>query len=305
MTGLGSEAATAFRCATAARERDDPLVGTAPQARLWLLLEHPGPWPADAVAGSGIEPGVLRSLQRTAIHAAARILLVRRPGRVDRSASRRWLLTGPGLGTVTGRWHSDDDLRAAEAALLTEPPATDSRPVVLVCAHGVHDTCCAVRGRPVAAALAEHFPGQVWESSHIGGCRFAPNVVVLPDGYYYGDLDPDSAVTAVRQHLAGAVDASRLRGVASAPPAVQAAVVAAYARLSPLAPMAVTVGALYAVGPHDGHGTETIVDLMVAGRGRVRVEITAVRRPVAQLTCRAPRESSATAYEVTRFTPVG
>ena len=24
--------------------------------------------------------------------------------------------------------------------------------VVLVCAHGVHDTCCAVRGRPVAAA---------------------------------------------------------------------------------------------------------------------------------------------------------
>ena len=38
--------------------------------------------------------------------------------------------------------------------------------------------------------------------------------------------------------------------------------------------------------------------LRVAGVGRVRVEVVAVRRPVAQLTCRASRETPATAYEI-------
>jgi (2Fe-2S) ferredoxin len=285
----------------AARDRDDPLAGTAPQARRWLLLEHPGPWPIDAVAGSGIEPAVLRSLQQTAAHLAARILLVRRSGRPDRNASRHWRLTGPGLGTVSGPWHEDDDLRAAVAALTAEPAPNVADPIILVCAHGVHDACCAIRGRPVAAALEQHFPGQVWECSHVGGCRFAPNVVLLPDGFYYGNLDPDSAVAAVRSHLDGIVDPRPLRGVANVPPPMQAAVVEAYARLGPLAPGAVVVGGVYQVGPHDGHGSETIVDLTVADRQRLRVEVVATRRPTAQLTCRAPRETPATAYEVVSF----
>ena len=51
-----SEGTRAFRCAAAARMRADPLAGSAPQTRGWLLLEHPGPWPVDAVAGSGIDP---------------------------------------------------------------------------------------------------------------------------------------------------------------------------------------------------------------------------------------------------------
>lgn len=301
MTG----SAPAFRCATAARERADPPIGTAPQARRWLLLEHPGPWPVDAVAGSGIDPAVLRSLQQAAVQSATRILLVRRPGRGDRQGSRHWRLTGPGLGTVSGPWREDSDLRAAVAALTAEPAAAESEPVILVCAHGVHDPCCAIRGRPIAAALAERFPGQVWESSHVGGCRFAPNVVLLSDGFYYGDLDPVSAVRVVQQHQAGMVDADRLRGIVSAPPPVQAAVGAAYARLGPLAPSAVTIGAVYPVGPHHGHGAETIVDLNVAGRGRLRVEVAAVRRPPAQLTCRAARETAATAYEVVSFDLVG
>ena len=72
--------------------------------------------------------------------------------------------------------------------------AVDLGPILLVCTHGVHDTCCALRGRPVAAALAARWPGQVWECSHVGGDRFAPNVVVLPDGFYYGNLDPETAV---------------------------------------------------------------------------------------------------------------
>ena len=62
-----------------------------------------------------------------------------------------------------------------------------------VCTHGRHDACCAERGRPVAAALAAAHPEQTWEVSHIGGDRFAANVLVLPDGLYYGRVSAADA----------------------------------------------------------------------------------------------------------------
>ena len=221
------------------------MAGSAPQSRGWLLLEHPGPWPVDAVAGSGIEPGILQALQRAAAVAGARILLVRRPGRFQRDAPRRWVLSRPGRDTVAGPWREDGDLRAAVSALAAPPTAATAvapaEATILICAHGMHDACCAIRGRPVAAALAEQYPDQVWECSHVGGDRFAPNVVLLPDGFYYGNLDPDTAVATVRQHLTGSVDPRWLRGMANFAPPVQAAVAAAYDRLGPLRPGVVTV----------------------------------------------------------------
>jgi hypothetical protein len=295
--------APTFRCADASRLRADPLAGSAPQTDRWLLLEHPGPWPIDAVAGSGIDPAVLAALQEAAGRASGRILLVRRPGRINRLDARRWIVAGPDLGWVAGPWREDRDLAAAAEALVADPAQAGgiSEPIMLVCTHGVHDTCCAIRGRPVASALAAEWPGQVWECSHVGGDRFAPNVVVLPDGFYYGNLDAESAVNTVRQHLAGAVEAGPLRGMARFLPPVQAAVVAAYERLGPLAPDAITVESVAQVGHHAGHGSETTVDLRVAGVGGVRVEVLALRRPPALLTCRALRETPATEYRIEFF----
>lgn len=295
----------AFRCADAARLRADPLAGSAPPARRWLLLEHPGPWRVDAVAGSGIDPGVLSTLIKKA-GAATRILLIRRPGRIDRRAARRWILTGLDSPTVTGGWQDDEDLLAAADALITAspPPLEPPEPLILVCAHGVHDVCCALRGRPVALELASRWPEQVWECSHIGGDRFAPNVVVLPDGFYYGNLDPDRAVATVEAHLAGTVRTDRLRGMARFLPPVQAAVIAAHERYGPLGPSDVTVKATEHIGPHHGHGSETFVDLVVEPQQRmVSVRVLSVRRPDAQLTCRAARETPATEYQIIEFTP--
>jgi hypothetical protein len=292
-----------FRCADAARERSDPLVGSAPQARQWLLIEHPGPWRIDAVLGSGIAPAVLEVLTRNAQRSSTRILLVRRPGRTVRTRERRWILAGLDAPTRAGRWQDDEDLLVPAEELTRETTrSNESEPILLVCTHGVHDTCCALRGRPVAASLAKRWPDAVWECSHIGGDRFAPNVVVLPDGFYYGNLDPDIAVDVVDQHLAGTVSSSHLRGTARHSPPVQAAVAAAHERCAPLGPRDVTVRTVDHDGPHDGHGAQTTVELEIAGRpDPVRVEILSVRRPAAQLTCRAGRATPATEYRVQSF----
>lgn len=297
---------TAFRCADAARERADPLAGSAPPARRWLLLEHPGPWRIEAIAGAGIDPEVLSLLTRSA-GSTTRILLVRRPGRIDRRAPRSWMLAGLDSQTVTGPWRQDQDLLdAADAMIDTSGSATrQPEPMILVCTHGVHDVCCALRGRPVAAAVSSRWPELVWECSHIGGDRFAPNLVVLPDGFYYGNLDPESALATVEAHLDGAVLPDRLRGMARFVPPVQAAVIAAHQRYGPLGPSDVAVGAIEHIGPHHGHGSETFVDLVIEPRQRmVKVQVLSVRRADAQLTCRAARETPATEYQIIDFKPI-
>jgi hypothetical protein len=293
-----------FRCADAARERADPIAGSAPQTRRWLLLEHLGPWSIDAVAGSGIEPAILERLNVAAQQTMTRILLVRRPGRRGRGQERRWMLAGLDAATVHGAWQTDTDLAAAVDALTSDPlpAASEQQPIILVCTHGVHDTCCALRGRPVAAALSAQWPELVWECSHVGGDRFAPNILVLPDGFYYGNLATEAAVMTVQHHLAGTVPADYLRGMVRYPPPVQAAVVAVYERCPPLGPGQITVRSVDQIGPHDGHGSETLVDLEVATlRAAFRVEMLSVRRPEAKLTCRAPRETPATEYRLQRF----
>ena len=81
--------------------------------------------------------------------------------------------------------------------------------VVLVCCHGKKDPCCAVEGRVVARVLDDAVPGAVWETTHLGGDRFAGNIALLPEGSMYGRLDGTSAPDVVIGHLDGEVDLAR------------------------------------------------------------------------------------------------
>lgn len=323
-------------CSDAARLRDDPMVGTAPPARRWLLLEQSGNWLPQAFAGMPLAPHVRGAIAAAADTTLTRILLVRRPGRHDPApdASRAWLIVDP-LSTTPvaeGRWHGDDDLlevagrlrigamgpvgrqptgqeladalaaraaSAAEARSAHAPvlPHTIGR-LLLVCTHGRHDVCCAVRGRPVAAALAERWPDETWECSHVGGDRFAANVISLPDGATFGNLDADDAPEIIAGHLAGRTDPDFLRGVCGQTPVVQAAMVAVLREHGVL-----PWGGMRPVRVEqrddrwrvvlDLHGTRSAtVDTVV-------VEGLDVAAEAHQLTCRIAAPHRATRHEVT------
>ena len=77
-------------------------------------------------------------------------------------------------------------------------------PLLLVCTHGKHDRCCAKFGRPLYDAVREQVDEEwVWQSTHVGGDRFAGNLVVLPDGVYYGRVEPSEAWPLLECALAG------------------------------------------------------------------------------------------------------
>ena len=103
-----------------------------------------------------------------------------------------------------------DDLLDVDLAVSGEPV---SHPLFLVCTHGKHDRCCSKFGRPLYEAVCEQVEaGWAWQSSHVGGDRFAGNVVALPDGVYYGRVDPSESWTVLEAALRGEIHLPHYRG---------------------------------------------------------------------------------------------
>lgn len=160
----------------------------------------------------------------------------------------------------------------------------------LVCTHSRHDTCCALRGRPAAAAFDEVRPGRVWECSHLGGERFAANLLVLPTGLLYGRVIPEHAPDVVAATEAGAVVGPLLRGRVGLPPAAQAALVHAHEQLGVQGDRALTVLSTSAV-----EGGQARV-LLAGPEGPLAVTVRVERVAADGLTCADPRPGSYLAY---------
>ncbi|AHH96077.1 sucrase ferredoxin [Kutzneria albida] len=214
-------------CAAVMRLLGGSPAGTAAYMTSWLLVEQPGPWTADALERVCDE--VFPAQRMDALRAAGlRPLLIRRPGRHRREpGAPRTVYLASGL--PGGRWLERLEIAdLAELAALDLEAVTRGRgghgtpvagPLFLACTHGTKDMCCAVLGRPVAAALGENHPGRAWEVSHVGGDRWAGNLLVVPDGYLHGQLSPDEAALVAKSALAGQVQLDQLRGRTSAPTA--------------------------------------------------------------------------------------
>jgi hypothetical protein len=211
------------RCSEIADAAQDPREGSAPPAEQWLLIEHPGPWGRVPLTQSGIDQQVVDAASAWAARSNGRVLLIRRPGRSSRSmVGRRWFRVDSRPGRAAVRTGTVADERALAAAMISTGERYDG-PLHLVCTHGRHDTCCAVRGRPLVAALAAADPEATWECSHLGGCRFAATMALLPHGFLFGGVPAPDAVTLTKQYDAGLLDPRWLRGRSCHPPAVQAA----------------------------------------------------------------------------------
>lgn len=291
---------TGFRCAAASLERADDLAGTASTVRSFLLVEHAGPWGADALRDARLPDGLGAHLAGAGRRAGVRVLLVRRPGRrsADTEGTRVFAARAAGADSWLASAVLDrvDDVAALDLAALREgPPASlepHPGPVLAVCTHGRHDACCAERGRPVALALAaSRHADATWECSHIGGDRFAGNLLVLPRGHYYGRVDPASAIEVADAVADGRLALDHLRGRSDVAMPVQAAEIDVRRRLG--------LTGLDDVRPTSAR-TEadlTTVSLEAAG-SPVRVRVRRLLGDPGRLTCGAARDNPVPRFEV-------
>ena len=222
------------RCSMEWSRADLPAWGTAARADFFICLEVPGPWgPKAATEARLLNPTVGRELEDTIARLGGRLLLIRHPERrTIGDAPLAMLVSG---GFPDGGWLRRFELNAPEETLAWVrdwgadgvPAGDDGGAAMLVCSHARRDQCCALAGRPVLAALTrEAGPAHIWESSHLGGHRFAPTMLLLPTGQVLGRLNPVAAISAYRAAEDRALwpgGARKDRGRSHLPPQQQAA----------------------------------------------------------------------------------
>ena len=291
-----------FRCSVASALRDEPVAGSASTVRAFLLVENTGPWGVDALRDSRLPDRLGPALREAAAAANVRVLMIRRHDRMTHQHGIRVFAAyadpaQPHLETgalADPRMLLDLDLAALGAGRPTGL-APHGGSLLCVCTHGRHDACCAERGRPVVAALTRAHPEETWEVSHIGGDRFAGNMLVLPHGLYYGRLDPPTAIAVAGSHLTGHLDLDHLRGRSGFAMPVQAAEIALRRDLAETRDDALR---LVRRSVTDG---VTRAEFVVAGATYL-VEVRSTGGDLARLTCRATRANPLPHHEVLGIT---
>ena len=210
---------TPYYCSEFSLQSGEPLFGTASRVDVWLLLEVPRPWAEQAFPESALPEPVKAHLNRQLeSNPRSRLLFIKQSSH-----------SAPPFAFYLARSHETDSqlyefrLNAYEDLLRLELPSVlagdphhtlsvRADPLFLVCTHGTRDKCCARFGLPAYREMRKAAPDSVWQCSHIGGDRFAANVLVLPHGLYYGRVTADDVPAIIEETRRGRIYLEHFRG---------------------------------------------------------------------------------------------
>jgi hypothetical protein len=207
-------------CSELSLANAESLAATASRVDNWILVEYRGLWNRDLLGGS-ILSDALKAHLRAQLDglSRARLLFIRRPDRRDHPRFALFYGSTPERG---GRFYSlefgrhDDLVDLDFAACLAGAESAGvpvDHPLLVVCTHGKRDRCCAKFGRPLYDEVCEQAERDwVWQSTHVGGDRFAGNLVCLPAGLYFGRVEPGDVWSLLDELLADRIALERYRG---------------------------------------------------------------------------------------------
>jgi hypothetical protein len=218
-------------CSSISRSNEEQLFGTATQAETWLILEHPQVFGPSAVQDSNL-PEAVKAHLTSAVKTlpGARVQLIKR----EDSPYPRMISFFVGVTTgVRPRFYEfqlSDYAELLELDLQKIPANLDgytnylrAQPLYLVCTNGKRDPCCAKLGISFYTSLSNKEPDATWQTSHVGGHRFAANLVCFPHGLFYGRLGEDDAQKILETYPRGELLTEKYRGRSCFPGAAQAA----------------------------------------------------------------------------------
>lgn len=195
------------------------MAGTVKPLDVWLLLEYRARWEHDAVAVFSESVQVRLSALRSKLP-KVRFALIKKARRTSGPLSVFWAFSRQENAQLYRSEITDYDALSFDPEF---PGETTDEKIVAVCTHGTHDLCCAQFGNEIYDALRKVDDAGAWQISHVGGCRFAPNVVCLPHGIVYGRVERADCADIVASYHGGEVIPEKLRGRSCYSKPVQAA----------------------------------------------------------------------------------
>ncbi len=218
-----------FYCTDWSLAIDEPMLGTAVSSTVWLFLEYNQPWAAKATSDNNLPQPVQAWLAEQGALVNGRLQFIKQP----RGERAGWAFFVACFAETGSRvYHFDlanyDALFALDLPAIVagesryEAHLTTERQL-LVCTNGKRDVCCALHGVALLRVLATVSAVSLWETTHLGGHRFAPTLLTLPDGVNYGRITSQN-VPQLLTHLQNrTLWLEKLRGRVCYEPVVQVA----------------------------------------------------------------------------------
>ncbi len=205
-------------CSQMSLDKGEHLYGTAPQIKNWFLLEYRGVWRKDAFAESSLPQEVKDHLRAMlSSFEESRIQFIGEPSPNKKDIVFYYAHSSefsPKLYKF--EFANPRDLLEINLMELVQTGEIEryscDQSLALVCTHGGRDICCAQFGVAVLREIADQPNLCVWRSSHVGAHRFAANVVMLPEGIYYGRVSRSNARQVMESHLKGEIFLDCYRG---------------------------------------------------------------------------------------------
>lgn len=218
-------------CSMLSMASGEQLFATAPRTDVWLLVEYRFPPSEKGLVDSSISEAVIKYLlqcQKTI--PGCRLLLVR-PAEKPRTDLLKVFIgvanqQPPRLYELNiHSYHELIDLDIPALVGHLDQTTTQERkePLFLICTNGKRDPCCAQWGPLVLKAATQFAGDSVWQTSHVGGHRFAANQICLPHGIYYGRVRPDRVQAIITGYQQNQFTMDHYRGRAIYNPEAQAA----------------------------------------------------------------------------------
>lgn len=214
-----SEAEKEIFCAVYSLEAGEPLFGSALHNDIWFLLEYEGPWSRKATTDNLLPEDVQAWLDRqVATVGRGRLQFIKQQRERADSVISFFVVDAREVEPRQYQFELADysellDIHVMALLQGEDDARRQDAPLYLVCTNGRRDRCCALFGLEVYYDLQQLAGDAVWQTTHVGGHRFAANVITFPDATYYGRVHTAEALEAFyRAHQQGEIALPYLRG---------------------------------------------------------------------------------------------
>ncbi len=216
-------------CSELCSARGEPHAGTGNAPERVLLMPWPrGKWRRQRWESVDMSPELGAAVQ----HALQNGVHFALTDRVGDAESLPGLMAQP--ESVYADFDSEADLIAAIRAYVDDKKVfagtVDPRVTIMVCTDSRRDACCARYGfstYKALTAIADPSRFNIVQASHLGGCRFAASLVVLPQRQRYGRMTAGQAPAFLEALLRNEVFVPAYKGRTDQPEPVQVAELAA------------------------------------------------------------------------------
>lgn len=206
-----------FYCSQLALENEEMMAGTAVSAPVWVLLEYRQVWQAKATEDNTLPASVKVWLEEGLGLVNGRLQFIRQTPYSDRYTCFVSIPDAQTPRLYRFGFSEYEELLTIDLTALVKnasqyAPYLTTEPLFLVCTNGKRDRCCARLGTVLYKALVDRVKTAVWQTTHLGGHRFAPTLISFPEGVSYGHITVADIPPLLSAQKNGELYLSKLRG---------------------------------------------------------------------------------------------